>query len=546
MKATKFLSILLTIILSLSIVACDVGENMNIIEEDMDMVEEDLDEITQIYEPDDGGTLKLAVTRFSTLNPLYNKNYTLFQIHHLIYEGLVTFDENMEIKPLLATDWRKSEDGQSIQFTLRNDVKWHDDTPLTAEDIIFTINLIKDNTYGTSVFQDSLKYISDVRIVENNIINITFSQPYSNALEIMTFPILPKHVFQGENMNKLQSSNFPLIGTGPFKLEKYDNMRNIKLSRNDNYWGKVPYITDVDIMIVPDVKTQLSVFEIGDIDLAQPTAIDWAKYTEKKNVNVYEYISHNYEFLGFNFKRPLLNDKNIRKAIAYGIDRHKLINNIYLGHATTVDVPIHPLESIYDVSQLTYGHNIDKAIELLNNSGYTLNNEQKLMLNENLQPLKFSLLINDDNLLREKVAFFIKEELENIGIEIEIEMVEWEEYNSRINTGNFDIVLGGWNLSYVTDLSFAFHSSNIEGSNFISYNNEKMDDLLHRAINAPNDITKESVYSQLQKHIVEELPYMSLFFKNASIVVRDKVKGEFKPSNYNLFYGIEDWFINTK
>lgn len=539
MKNTKYLVIVFIIILALVMTACGTEEEINI-------PEEDIEETVEKYEAADGGTLKLAVTRFNTLNPLFNKNYSLFQIHHLIYEGLVTFDENMEIKPLLAQDWNKSTDGQSLQLTLRQDVNWHDGKPFTAEDVIFTINLIKGNINGNSVFKGSLQQITDVREIQNGVINITFSKPFSNSLEVMTFPILPKHLFDGNDINKLKSPDFPLVGTGSYKLDNYETMRSIQLSRNDSYWGQKPYIEKIDITIVPDIEAQLMVFENGDIDLAQPTSIDWAKYTEKKNVNVHEYVSHNYEFLGFNFRKPIFRDSNIRKAIAYSIDRHKLINNIYLGHGTVVDAPIYPLASIYDESQLQYGYNTEKAIELLGDSGYTLNGENNLMLNENGVPLNLNLLVNNDNILREKTAFFIKEELEKIGIKLEVELLEWEEFNTRVNRGDFDILLGGWDLSYITDLSFAFHSSQVGGSNFIFYSNETMDELLETVIRAPNSTAKEEGYRQLQKHIIEELPYMSLFFKNGSIVVRNKVKGEFKPNNYNLFNGIEGWFINTK
>jgi peptide/nickel transport system substrate-binding protein len=244
-KNTKYLVIVFIIILALVMTACGTEEEINI-------PEEDIEETVEKYEAADGGTLKLAVTRFNTLNPLLNKNYSLFQIHHLIYEGLVTFDENMEIKPLLAQDWNKSTDGQSLQLTLRQDVNWHDGKPFTAEDVIFTINLIKGNINGNSVFKGSLQQITDVREIQNGVINITFSKPFSNSLEVMTFPILPKHLFDGNDINKLKSPDFPLVGTGSYKLYNYETMRSIQLSRNDTYWGQKPYIEKIDITIFPD------------------------------------------------------------------------------------------------------------------------------------------------------------------------------------------------------------------------------------------------------------------------------------------------------
>lgn len=542
MKNKKYFILSLVVIVAILMTACNPQEAIN-------NEEEDVEDITENYEPADGGTLKVSVTRFNTLNPLFNNNYSLFQLHHLIYEGLVTFDTNMDVQPLLAEKWNIAADGQSIQFHLRKGITWHDGELFTAEDVIFTTNLIKGNiknVSGNSVFRTSLQQISDIREVEEGVINITFSRPFGNGLEAMTFPILPKHLFEGNDVSKLTDMDFPMIGTGAFQLSDYETMRNVKLERNENYWGQKPYIKEIDAVIVPDVESQLSVFENGDIDLAQPTSIDWAKYAENKNVKVYEYVSRNYEFIGFNFKNSSLKDKNVRKAMAYGVDRHKLINNIYLGHGTVVDVPIYPLSSIYEEASLQYGYNVDEAIELLEESGYLSEGDHATRVSEEGISLSFNLIANKDNVLREKAAFFIQEELERIGIQIDVELLEWEEFNDRISKGSFDMILGGWDLSYIPDLSFAFHSTQMGESNFISYYDETIDELLEEAFRAPSRAEKEESYSQLQKHIAEELPYFSLFFKNGSIVVRDKVKGEIKPNNYNLFNGIEDWFINIK
>lgn len=540
MKCKKHLVFMLLIIILATMTAC--GQ-----QEVADIENNEIQELAENHKPADGGNLKVSVTRFNTLNPLLNSNYSLFQLHHLIYQGLVTFDSSMNIQPVLAEKWEIAEDGQSIQFHLKQGVTWHDGQAFTAEDVIFTINAIKGNlknAKGNSVFKTSLQQISDVRETETGVINITFSRPFSNGLNSMVFPILPKHLFEGSNIERFSATDFPLIGTGPYKLQTYDTMREIKLIRNDNYWGKKPYIEGINAVIVPDVEAQLSIFENGDIDLAQPTSIDWAKYIEKNNVNVYEYVSHNYEFLGFNFKNTILRDRNIRQAIAYGIDRHRLINNIYLGHGTVVDVPIYPLSEIYSKDGLKYGYNIEKATEFLNKTDYIMDENEIVRVGGDGSSLAFNLISNSDNILREKTAYFIQEELQKIGIEVNIELLEWEEFNIRVNQGKYDMLLGGWELSYLPDLSFAFHSSQIGGSNFIFYNDEAMDGLIEETFTAPNEEIKKRTYDRLQKQIIEELPYFSLFFKNGSIAVRDKIKGNFKPNNYNLFNGIEEWYIN--
>ncbi|MCC5911766.1 MAG: peptide ABC transporter substrate-binding protein [Clostridiaceae bacterium] len=541
LRRSKYLSIILVLLTALLITACDA-------ENPTDGVQEGAEEETiENYQALEGGTLNLAVTRFTTLNPIFNSNHSLFQLHHLIYDGLVTFDENMDIAPQLAKDWDVADDGQSIRFYLRDDVAWHDGEAFSAEDVIFTIDLIKGNIREAnhpSIFRTSVGQISDAREIEEGVLNITFTRPFSSGLEVMSFPILPKHIFEGRDIEKINTDEFPMVGTGAFKLEVYEAMRNISLVRNDNYWGQKPYIEKVEVEIVPDSEAQLSIFESHEIDFAQPTSIDWGKYTKDNTVKVYEYVSNSYEFLGVNFKNPILQDVNVRRAMAYAIDRHRLISNIYLRHATVVDVPIYPLSSIYDEGSQIYGYSLEEANNLLDTANYAMNEASSIRATENGTPLKFRLIANEENILREKTAYFLQEALAEIGIEIEVQLLGWEAFNEAVEAGNFDILLGGWDLSYIPDLSFAFHSSQRDRTNFINYADETMDQLLVDAFRAPNHEAKQARYSELQQHIAEELPYISLFFSNGAIAVRDEIKGEFKPNHYNLFNGIESWFIN--
>jgi len=538
MKASRFL-LLILLFITLSITAC--SQQSPTVEGEEDIILEEL-------EPLEGGTLRLSVTRFNNFNPLVNNNKTLYQIQNLIYEGLVGFDEARDIKPVLAESWKISPDGQSIDFNLRNDVKWHDGTDFTADDVIFTLKLIQSDNQmkGTSIYRTSLQNISDMRVVEGNVLRVTFSRPFSNALEVLTFPILPKHLFQGSKANLLKEGDFPMVGTGIYKVAEYERMQQINLVRNDAYWGQKPYIDNVSIVIVPDKEAQLSLFENGEIDVAQPVAVDWAKYTDGKNEKVYEYISNQYEFLGFNFKNPLLNDIVVRQAFAYAIDRHKIVKNLYLGHGTVVDVPVQPNSWLFDDERLTYGFDVTKANSILEDNGYIKSDNNIRVAPESQVPLKFKLITNKDNILREKTAYHIKDELKQAGIEIDVQLLPWNEFNQQLVQGNFDIALTGWELSDAPDLSFAFHSSHLKTTNFISYANEEMNIILEEIFKAPSRNQKQANYKLLQKHITEELPYLSLFYKNSAIAVRSTIKGNFQPQPENHYNGIAEWFINSK
>ncbi|MBM7614823.1 peptide ABC transporter substrate-binding protein [Alkaliphilus hydrothermalis] len=542
MKKRKYSLIILSLILALLVSGCT-----NQVQQDNPTPENEA--VVENQQPAEGGNLKLSVTRFNTANPLFNSNRSLQQMQHLIYEGLVTFNEQLDVEPLLAKSWKIAGDGQSVNFTLRDDVKWHDGQYFTAEDVVFTYQVIKGNikdVQGLSIYRMSLQQISDMRVEEDGTLKVTFTRPFSNGLEVMSFPIIPKHLFGGAKVAELTNENFPIIGTGPYELEDHQRMKSLKLKKNANYWGDKPYIDTVEVAIVPDTEAQLSLFENGELDFARPVSIDWGIYSDKKNVNVYEFVSNNYEFIGFNFKNGLLQNLNVRKAFAYGIDRHKMVKNIYLDHATVAEVPINPQSWLYDEAGLQYGYDVETAKKTLDEAGFTLGENAGVRSNEEGDQLSFKLVTNQGNLLREKTAYLIQEEMAAVGIELEVVFLEWEAFNEAITKGDYDIVLGGWELAHVPDLSFAFHSSRIGETNFISYSNETMDVLLEEAFKSPNREAKLKHYQALQKHIVSDLPYFSLFFQNDGILVKDHVKGDKGPNSFDVFKNINEWYINTK
>ena len=294
---------------------------------------------------------------------MFNKNKDLFHVHHLLYEGLVTFKEDLSIKPLLAENWRFN-GTESIDFKLRTGVKWHDGQFLSADDIILTVDVIKGNIRcfdGVSVYKQLLKDVTSVTKIDENTVRVNLSGNAANALETMIFPILPKHIFENNRAQFLEQGNSDFIGTGMYKIKKYEKTREISLVRNNDYWGDKPYIEEINVLIVPDKEAQLSLFENEDIDLVYTDIVDWCKYTDDKKIRYEGFVIPNYEFIGINFRKDILNDINIRKAIAYSIDREKIVDNICLGHATVVDYPVMPNSWLYDYSKIQLGLNSDLA-----------------------------------------------------------------------------------------------------------------------------------------------------------------------------------------
>lgn len=573
MKNRKNIFLIILSLLAILIGGCELEK------ENLDIDVENKDETVIVeYTPEVGGEIIVPLTNFNTLNPLMTENNSYYYFSKFIFESLFEFDDNLNLQKQLIEDYNLTDDGKTLEVKLKENVMWHDGEPLTSGDINFTVNTIKysdmDSTYNKMITDAmgsfslaNIKRIIEVKIIDDNNLVISFDRNFSNNLELLTFPIIPRHIFAKNGVNNnayrsaLELENYIPVGTGPFKFENYKKMKEISLVANDNYRKGRPYIDKVLGRVFDNEEDILRAFEIGQVDMTTTIGVDWEKYNQNDKIDSLEFISANYEFIGFNFEKEIFQDefgKILRKSIAYAINRQRIIEDIYLGHATQIDVPIHPNSWLISEAANSLGYNLDMAKQEINRLNLKDIDEDGILEDENGEKISINLLTNTLNPIRSKTAEIIKEDLRKIGLQVNIlpeikpedditiEDIEkqWEELNLALLSGDYDMVLLGWQLSIIPELSFAFHSSKIdEGPNFIKYSNEEMDDLLEEIFLNGNRDEKRKEYEKLQNLIVEDLPYLSLFFKNKSLLLDNKIMGELKPSFFNPYRGVENVYI---
>lgn len=518
--------VVLILVMLMMVTGCG---NNEVVQEEADSSEN----IEATFNPEDSGALQMAVTRPSSLNPLFNGNESLTQMYHLVYEGLVTFNENREIEPELAKEWEWDERGQSITFTLRSNVTWHDGELFKPEDVIFTINAMKNKVSNLDypfIHADIINQIADARKVSDHQVQISFSRPFSGGLEALVFPILPQHLFDGSGSSLLTSDDFPIIGTGRYQIVEHDMSRTFKLNYYPDYWGESPYIKEIFVSVVPDREAAMSMFESGEIDIVEPLSIDWTKHTDRDEVTGKSFLSNKYEFIGVNFTNEWMDQKELRQAIAYAIDREQILQQLYFNHGVVTDTPVFPHSWLSASDELTYSFHQETARQMI----------QGLEIPEETV---FTLLTNEDNQLRVATAHVIAEQLSEVGLAVEVEKADWEDFQDRIAQRDYDMVLAGWHLSFLPDFSFAFHSTQRDAGNFIQYQNDDMDEILENIFGAANQNQKQEEWGRFQRLFVEEMPYISLFYKNHAILHRETLKGDLKPHAFNLFNGIENAYV---
>ncbi len=508
--------------------------------------------------PVKGGSLSIAISRPDTLNPLLTKSKDTINFLGIIFESVVEYDESLKPQPALASDWEVLDGGKLWVFNIKKGIKWHDGQSLTAEDVLFTFEALRSGKLE-SFYEKNIA--DNPNIVEVGLKDgdpysfyIQLEEPSALVLDLMTFPVVSHKIFKNVESMLAQKDDISTapIGSGPYKVNKVDvsNGKKIILEKNKRWWNGEPYINNLTAKIYGNNESARTAFINNKVDVVDTMAFYADVMASPDNANLYRYPTHNYEFLAFNPQRKLLNDKNLRKAIALAIDRKEIISKVYLNSAEAVDVPILLRSWLYNGKYRVYDFDIEEAKALLAKSGWEdIDGDGFLDKNEGTTQLSFTLMTNDDNYLRRESAFMIARQLAKIGIKVDVRSVSWEELwegdESIVTTHNYDVLLTGYYLDYAHDLSFAFHSREVGNgfNNFIEYENKTMDKFLDNARKAYKEEDRVRCYNDIQKHLVEQLPVVSLYFRTGSILANNKVHGIKAHWDLGVYQNIEDWYI---
>lgn len=563
----RFFIFILVLVNIFLLVACDLSQPA---EPSPSGNDQNIDNTNKEVKPQEGGQLRIPVQGLESWNPLIAKTTDSVNFLSLIYEGLVGYDSDLKKIPKLASDWQVSEDGRLWTFNIRKDAKWHDGTSITAEDVIFTYNILKEGVLN-SVYQYNIfdnDNILEIGLKNNDKYSlfVKLAEPSSKLLDIFTFPVISKDYYESvENIIKIQKdlTKAPL-GTGPYKVaEEYfsEDQESIILVRNEDWWGRRPYIDKIIGKMYTNKEEARKAFIQGELDLVDTMIVYVNNKSVEEDTKLYRFMTNYYEFLGLNSESELIKDPKIRKALAHAIDRREIISKVYLNNAQTVDVPIPSNHWLYDNAYRLYDYDIDRAKRLLKEAGWQdLDGDgilDKTVDNQKIE-LKIKLVSNSGNDLRRDVLSLIKSHLELVGFKVETQIADMETIaKDLLATNQFDALLTGYYLDNALDLSFAFHSREIVEiddiedldeidsipNNFIKYRNSELDSLLDLASHSYDLNELSAVYQNIQDHMTRELPIISLYFRTGSLLVNPKLYGIDKPSQLSLYRNIEEWFI---
>lgn len=492
--------------------------------------------------PVSGGTYVEGVVGYpKTINPLYASSRDIDNdLSRLIYSRLFAYNNFGELTEDLVLSYSISDDKKEYEITIKDEVRWHNGSSLTSDDIVFTYNLIRNEKYN-SPLRVELSGIS-VEKIDDRTVKFILPEPYAPFLEMLTFGIMPKEVWQDVSPEAISLNDFNLkpIGSGPYQFKtivknKTGELKEYQLEVNKEYYSQKPYIENFIFRFFTSHFEAIQSFNDNNLDgLAVLPFSNKSDLLAKEANKKFELLRPQIVGLFFNLEKENLQDKEIRKYLAQAINREALTEQVYGDSYQVAWGPILKNSFAYN-----------PEVESIN---LYLPDKAKSSLDSKDLKLKLTAIdINGNKLVAENV----KKYWEDAGVEIEVEIISLEQALSVIKNKEFEVLLYGQLVGGDPDVFAFWHSSQIgsQGLNISSYNNEDVDNLLVEARNLISETERAEKYFAFQNILVEDVPVIFLYSPSYTYVHNKKINnfsGSSIITSSDRFSQVSDWYIKTK
>jgi peptide/nickel transport system substrate-binding protein len=397
--------------------------------------------------------------------------------------------------------------------------------------------------------------VKKAEVVDPYTFRVTYRQPFSPGLESWSIGIIPKHLLENVDINTAAFNRNP-IGTGPFRFVEWVTDEKIVVEANPQYVEGKPHLDRIIYRIIPE--TSLSEMEIltGGVDYSGLYPHQFRRMSQVPFLRTYSQPSLGYTYIGYNLKNGLFQDKRVRQALTYAINREEIVQYVLygLGAVASGPFPNHLWYSNPHVKPLPYDP--EKARQLLAEAGWKDKNRDGILLKDG-KPFKFNLITNSGNDTRRDVGVLVQRQLQEIGIDVKFELYEWSVFlKDFINVKHFDACILGWGLSVDPDAYEIWHSSQIEkGFNFVSYKNPELDRLWEQGRREYDVDKRKNIYWRIHELMAEDQPYTFLYVPLSISALQKKfflmdkdwtgkeTLHEIKMEKAGLMYDLIKWYV---
>lgn len=449
-----------------------------------------------------------------SLDPAMYNEIPSLSIVEQIYNTLFQIDENGKIAPELAESYEYITPTELV-IKLKKGVKFHNGDELKASDVIFSLNRMVEKP-ATKVMLDVIESVESINDYE---VKIKLKEPSAPLLYTLSYPltaILNEKYTEEKNGNIATDA----MGTGAFKYKNWGDGEKIQLVANKEYFGDKAKIDELIFRAIPENTSRLAALETGEIDIATIAPIDVQTVEGSSDLYAVSFPTTSTEYLTLNTAREPFNNKDYRKALNYAIDKQSIVDAVYLGKASVANTIVNPTVFGSDQKVGKIDYNPEVAKELLEKSGVKN---------------KIIKIMSNDNPVRLQAAQIIQANLKEVGINAEIETVEWGTYLQMTAQGDFDVFIGGW-VAGTSDSDIVLfpllHSSYKGGAgNRANFENSEYDRLVELGRKSTESSERIEAYSKAQEILAEENPLVPLYYKNENMGLNKRIKNFIPVAN---------------
>jgi peptide/nickel transport system substrate-binding protein len=477
--------------------------------------------------PQRGGTLTVGFSSDTkTLDPTFSIQWSERQVLYLIYNTLIRTGQGFTLNPELAKSWEVSDDGLRIVFKLQEGVKFHDGTDFDAEAAKWNLDRRLDESVGSPQRKQLLPVIKSIEVVDKYTFAINLKEPFPPLLGFLAersgFVISPT---AAKKYGEDYGSN--PVGTGPFVFREWVRGGHIIVERNDDYWEEgLPYLDRVVFSDISGAVVGIQRLITGEIDFISELPPQNVQEVETNdNINLVPITVGLWYSLQWHWYEPPFDNSDLRKAVAHAIDRDRLNEIVMAGKAGIANGPTPPGLWWHDATIKGYDYDPARAKELLAKSGY--------------DPAKEIVLVSSTRAIYTQISQLVQEQLTAIGLNVRIEPVAASESYSRVVKRLTNFTPTSWTQRPDPDglLYILFHSKGY--ANSTGYNNPKLDALLEEARRISDIDRRKAIYSEAQRILVEDLPYVSLFFSVEYAAMSNQIRDfAWVPDNIPRFLAV--------
>ena len=430
-----------------------------------------------------------------TLDPADSTDTYSNKAINMIFDTLVDIDADSNFIPGLAESWEEVSDTE-IVFHLRKGVKFHNGEELKASDVKFTLDRVKENPKSKAM----LAQVSSIDIVDDYTVSLKLTAPYApiyvNLTEGACHILNEKAVTEaGADVNKTP------VGTGPMMLKEWKVNDEAYLVRFDEHWAGTPVTTSIRLRVIPESSSRTIALENGEVDIIESVpSVDIARLKENPNITTDEKESQTVVYMGINHSKPPFDNKDVRKAMHYAIDKQSLIDVICEGYAIPGTSPFPTIMPSFneDIKDM-YTYDVEKAKALLAQAGHA-------------DGFNATIYVSSDE--RNRAAQLIQSDFAKVGITLDIEMMEFGTLMEYCNGGTHDMFILGWGHATNQDRTMTnnFHTDMIGASGNRSwYSNPEFDAILEQARGEMDWPTREALYKQAQEMVMDDVAWIPLW-----------------------------------